>query len=464
LEYTAIAKEMQEEILYQYWHYYAICGKKVSLPGGHTLRVLSEGELNRQRGPDIRFARFLFDDIIYQGDVEFHLNASDWYHHGHHLDRAYANVLLHLIARGDAEYVHHQLSDCTIPTYVLPAPVHNIAVTHPAQNCIAGNISINKTQDILMNMALHRLEFKISSYRSALENHYPEIVFYMQFFDALGFPRNRLPFRQLAQKMPLAFIRQLLDLQTDSSDILLAIYFAQAGFLSLKNPDNFSANLIKEYKRHRFLVQTVSVSAENWNLHLVRTQNHPHFRLAAWVQTIRQYHPQSILERIELIMRERPDFSILYLQLFDLFNIDVEDYWKEHYALNKALRHRYNRKYWGKDRIIEIIINVILPLMIAVAEKEGSFGFSAYLKQFYLWLPADINYGVISRNMPWNLSYAKILPRPALFQALLYLNDNYCIDYNCIDCPLKRRPLSKSAAEKVVPLQKDEKAAVGINH
>ncbi len=450
---------MQEEILYQYWHYYAIGGKEVPLPGGHRLHILYEGELNRQKGPDIRFARFSFDGTIYQGDVEFHLSAADWYHHGHHLDRAYANVLLHLVARGETAEVRHQLGGCSIPTYILPAPRHYNTAAHPAQRCIAANTDFSNIKNALINMAIHRLDFKVSSYRSALENLSPEMLFYEQFFDAMGFPHNRMSFRQLAQKMPLALVRQILNIQRSSSTILLAVYFAQAGFLSLKTPDDFSSSLIMEYKRHRFLVQTESVSSQNWNLHLVRSQNHPHFRLAAWVQTIRQYHPVFLLDMIEHILRERFDFSILKMQLFNLFTIDAEDYWKDHYALNKPLTDRHNRKYWGTDRIIEIIINVILPLMIAKAEKEGSYGFSAYLRQFYLWVPAGINYGFISRNMPWYQSCAKALPRPALFQALLYLNENYCRDYKCADCPIGRRQPGKSAVKAVSPIKKERIAA-----
>ncbi len=432
--------------MYRYWHYYAQSGQEIKLSAAHRLQILNAGRLNRQRGPDIRHAKFILDGMVYQGDVEFHLTLADWYNHGHHLDVVYADVLLHLIAYGEATAVRHQISGGTIPTYILPAPLLKNVGLYGSQNCTAGEKKIVEIRDVLLSMALQRFEFKVSAYRSALEYRFPEVVFYDRFFDALGFPSNRFPFRQLAQKMPLALVRQFLDSPENSLMSLTAVYFGLAGFLSNGNTDKFGVALVSEYERRRCVLQAAPVSADNWNLYFVRAQNHPHFRLAAWIETIRKYHPHFLLQIIEDILRQRSDFPRLQNHLFDIFDIEAAGYWKDHFALNKPFKHRKNLGYWGADRITEIIINVILPLIVALAEKEGSYGFVAYLKQFYLWIPADIQYGLISRNMPWYRLYQEVLPAPALFQALLYLNENYCSHFNCSECPLGRRAFADSVA------------------
>jgi hypothetical protein len=438
---------MQEEALYQYWHYYALEGKEIKLSGGHRLRIIHEGELNRRKGPDIQFAQFALDDIVYQGDVEFHLSSSGWYQHGHNLDKAYANVLLHLIASGDTLAVNHQLSKSSIATYILPAPLHLNLNQHTARTCLAGAKPLTQIKESLITMALNRLDFKIHAYRSLLEYHQPEVIFYENIFDMLGLPNNRLPFRLLAKKITLSYFRQLSSYSADCGHLLLALYFGQAGFLSHANPDSYTQSLIENYKRYRYLLPEVQISSSNWDMHLIRTHNHPHFRLAAWVYTLLHYYPQTIFDLIKEVFRERPHYKQLEIQLIKLFDLEIENYWQDHYALNKRLKHRH-QKYWGRGRLTEMLLNVIIPLMIAIAEQEGSYGFAEYLRWFYLTIPTKVHYGKIERNMPWYSSYSKQLSQPALMQALIYLDNNYCQDYHCEQCPLGRKQLRTMKKEK----------------
>ncbi len=430
--------KMQEDELYQYWHYYALSGQEVKLDDNHCLRILSEGESNRQRGPDIQFAKFNLDGIVYQGDVEFHISNSDWYRHSHHLDRIYTNVLLHLVAGGTQQSVKHELSGCRIPTFILPKPCKFYFRTHPAQSCHISQINNSETKNALSTMALKRLEFKVLRCRSSLEYQQLESVFYKLFFSALGFPNNKSPFQMLSQKIEMSFIQQLLSNRWYEPSTLLALYFGQSGFLPVKNPDVTCDFFEKEYKKYYPYLSAAPLATENWNLHLVRAHNHPHFRLAAWVYTFYYYYPQSLFMIIIKIFSERPSFPVLKTQLLELFHIKVNGYWKDHYALNKQRRYIQNKYYWGNLRIIEIILNVILPLMIAQAELRGSHGFSEYIRRFFLWIPAGISYNKIRRNMPWYIEYKSLLPEPALFQAYLYLDENYCQKYRCTECPLNR--------------------------
>jgi len=429
---------MQEEELYQYWHYYALSGEEVVFGGNHRLRIMTKGENNRQRGPDIQFAKFDLDGIVYQGDVEFHISVGDWYRHGHHLDRGYTNVLLHLVAGGNEGFVLHELNGCRIPTFILPKPTDTFFSRHPAQSCHTPSLNSIDEKDVLIHLALERLEFKVSSCRSSLEYQQPEAVFYQLFFSAMGFPNNKFPFQMLSEKIKISFIQQLYSYNGYEPAILLALYFGLSGFLPVKNPDVASTQFEKAFKKYHFLINGAPLASTNWNLHLVRAHNHPHFRLAAWVYTLSHYYPKSLFLIIKEIFNKRSSFSVLKFELFELFHIEVSGYWKDHFALCKPLNHSQNRYYWGDLRITEIILNVIIPLIITEAELHGSFGFSEYIKGFFLWLSGDINYGKIRRNMPWYSEYKNLLSGPALFQAFLNLEENYCLKYRCAVCPLNR--------------------------
>jgi hypothetical protein len=64
---------------------------------GLTLEVIHPGKWNRLGGPDFLDADISLNGIRRRGDIEFHLNAKDWNHHGHTQDPAYRNVILHAV-------------------------------------------------------------------------------------------------------------------------------------------------------------------------------------------------------------------------------------------------------------------------------------------------------------------------------------------------------------------------------
>ncbi len=66
-------------------------------------KIINPGILNHYSGPDFLEAVIQFPDgSIKRGDVEIHHSVSDWYSHGHHLDKHYENVVLHVIIYGQA--------------------------------------------------------------------------------------------------------------------------------------------------------------------------------------------------------------------------------------------------------------------------------------------------------------------------------------------------------------------------
>jgi Protein of unknown function (DUF2851) len=95
---------------------------------GRPLRIAHPGRWNLLGGPDFRQARLLLGGEDLTGDVELHLHAGDWAAHAHAVDRAYAQVVLHVVLFPPAPGEQARRADGRpIPTLVLlPLLLHDL--------------------------------------------------------------------------------------------------------------------------------------------------------------------------------------------------------------------------------------------------------------------------------------------------------------------------------------------------
>ena len=95
----------------------------------------------------------------------------------------------------------------------------------------------------------------------------------------------------------------------------------------------------------------------------------------------------------------------------------------------------------------ELLVNLILPLFSALATNSGSLGFSRYLEDFFLQVPARGGYSRF-RQLNGTL-FQKKQPTLALYQGLFYLDAYYCRARKCAICPLKQKSeLNKAGNNK----------------
>lgn len=99
---------MTEAYLQFVWHKMRLPVPELCLTDGTPITVKSPGKHNELRsGPDFSHGIVEFDKITFHGPIEIHINASDWYKHGHHEDRAYDPVILHVVMNNDTNVVQN---------------------------------------------------------------------------------------------------------------------------------------------------------------------------------------------------------------------------------------------------------------------------------------------------------------------------------------------------------------------
>ena len=74
---------MKEQLLHFIWQYKLFNTKNLQTTHGASLQVLDFGRYNKDAGPDFWNAKIKIDDIILVGNIELHINASDWKTHKH---------------------------------------------------------------------------------------------------------------------------------------------------------------------------------------------------------------------------------------------------------------------------------------------------------------------------------------------------------------------------------------------
>jgi hypothetical protein len=68
---------------------------------GERISIIDVGNHNTNAGPDFLNAKIKIENLTWVGNVEIHVNSSDWIRHKHQNDKAYNNVILHLVYNDD---------------------------------------------------------------------------------------------------------------------------------------------------------------------------------------------------------------------------------------------------------------------------------------------------------------------------------------------------------------------------
>jgi hypothetical protein len=425
---------MQETDLYRYWEYYS--RKQTVLNWkGNTLQILEPGSLNTRFGPDITHSRFCLNGVVYQGSVEFHVRINDWYLHGHDYDPAYQDVIFHVLAiepEKNQTNVSHKFSGNEIPVFVLKAPrfkemPYKVCHPQPADNPA-------QVKNALQNLALQRLAEKVILYKNLLERYSAHFIFYQKFLRALGYPYNKQCFEMLALKVPPLIYEN----EKGNPDLLLALYLGCSGFLHKGYKDAYPLKLRRIYNESSVILSTSSLNCPRWQLAGVRPLNHPHFRIACWVNLLVNSFSDTPFSCIYSILEQRLDYLKAFQAIKKYLSCMPEGYWEKHYALEKKFSKTLNRNFLSEARIKEIITNLIIPLSIAMAGQVSNTGFVYYLEGMYLWLPGKIYYQAILKKIPWVVEYSSYWNAFNSGQSAIALFDHYCVPGKCKKCPIGR--------------------------
>jgi hypothetical protein len=421
---------MKEEFLHFIWKnklYNEIVASNLRI----KIEILEKGIHNFNAGPDFFNAKIKIDKTVWAGNVEIHVKASDWENHGHHLDKAYNNVILHLVHMHDKD-VFHQNGNSVMTAkinfdqdYLTKYKTLIRSVKHIACSDCFQKIDAFTVNSWLTNVLIERIESKTDYLKSLLEftGNNQEEAFYISLAGSFGFKVNTEPFEWLAKSLPS------LILAKNKNDRLKieALLFGQSGFLDEEFVnDAYYNSLKKEYLFLKTKYQLKPIEKHLWKFLRIRPVNFPTIRIAQFASLV--FKSSHLFSKILEIKTEK--------ELLSLFEIEVHDYWSTHFVFGKTTRMM--KKSFGINAVENIIINTVLPFLFLYGKEKNNEEFMNRALNFYEQFKPETNH-IIKKWEDLGLN-----PKNAYeSQALIELYNSYCMKRRCLECRIGGKLLMK---------------------
>lgn len=391
---------MPEIVLHYIWEHCLWAGFEQYTTDGKKVEILSVGEHNRDAGPDYSHARIRIDGKEWVGNIEIHVCASDWTKHHHHLDKAYDNIILHVVRTADKP-IYNSKGEL-VPQCELNYPSDKdylSALFESAQRMDSAIARIGCAEQLLHDPRLltegwrktllcKRLECKRASITRLLEitKGSWEHALYISLARNFGFHTNSVPFEELAINTPLSCLQK----HRNSLFQLTALLLGQAGLV--QEPE-----LQKEYDFLRVKFGLTPLEGSIWKHARLRPQNSPELRIRQFAQLMHQ--SENLLSKI----------------------LDTDDL--------KELEVLFAVPQMGKSSVDILLINTVIPYKYAYALHQNNPVKAEQAMRLMEKIPAENN--TIVRQ--WRVLGQEV-KNAADTQALLHLYQNYCQHHECINC------------------------------
>lgn len=420
-----------ERLMQFVWQHRLGAGNDAATVDGRRVRIIDQGRLNTDAGPDFFNASVQIGNETWVGNVEIHVRASDWYRHHHDTDPAYDSVILHVVQHDDAPV--RRKDGSVIPQMVLHCTAEaarrcNLLLEHaptalPCVNTIKALPHIYHT-DWLTALAMERLYKKSSRILEIVEQtggHW-EGAAYITLSRGLGFGLNSEPFETLAKNLPLKFLNK----HHDELQTVEALLFGQAGLIPPPSDgeEPYVARLRTEFDfmAHKFSLTPLPLS---WKMARTRPQNFPHRRLAILAQMI----------HLGFYLVGKLDDSRSINDMRALFDIRLTGFWTNHYTF--AGKGGCTPQALSRSSVDTLIVNVAIPLLHARATARGDLDGMSRCADLLQQLKSEENSIV-------RLFAEAGVESPDAFtsQAMIELRREYCEKKKCIYCRFGHRMLS----------------------
>lgn len=462
-----------EHWIYQLWERNYFSTIPLKTIEGHEVVIISTGIRNEDTGPDFKSVSIKIDDQIYNGDLEIHRAPEDWYLHSHHADPAYNQVVMHLVI-GPEKYKEPaiRLNRQPVPIQVfVDIPEYQLSFLTkryqllspnqvPASICELSTRSTTEKLFIIDSFGRQRFQDKVDRFIDLRQTSSWNQILYMGIMEALGYSKNQIPFRKLAQLFPFeALMREFHSIATEEALLYpLGLLLGLAGLLPSQD-SSFDWRKVKDEDTHQYVAQLekfwrqfsqrlglTAMRKEEWQFFRMRPTNFPTRRLAGAALILHRFVYEGILEKIlRIIQGLKTNYNQLIHEIEDCFVCNTGGYWATHYRLEEKpseLLHKKSTTLVGRDRARNIIVNVILPGCSAYASETEDEMLKIEILQIHQAYPKESSNSIIKEMTVRLFGKAhhshQLIDTAAKQQGLIHLYKLYCHRVECKRCSEER--------------------------
>jgi hypothetical protein len=290
-----------------------------------------------------------------------------------------------------------------------------------------------------------RFQSRIQAFRD-LRNQFMmewDDLLYYGFMDALGFSKNREPFRKLARLVPHDQLTAAIRNDNDSTALMKtqAVLFGAAGLLDFELKtvqDNtlipYLQRLLQLWHDYRQTHILQPMTSTDWQLFRLRPVNYPTLRIAGFSQWLTRHRSGSLVALFLNIIHSSSSSALIY-NMENLLVIPAFGYWNRHYIWDDAGRTQ-SHELIGRQRAHEMIVNVILPVLALYADHTKDQSLNERIRAVFR-TSASHEVNSVTRYMTGQL-YRSVKPERYTIQfaqGLIHLYKR-CVVYDCCDCRL----------------------------
>jgi Protein of unknown function (DUF2851) len=410
---------MTERLLQFIWQFQYFNSAALQTATGALLQIIQSGQYNTNQGPDFLEARIKVDDTMLVGNIELHINASDWNKHRHNDDANYNNVILHVVWCNDISQLSSRVPVLVLQDRIAKPLLRQYDEWMQQQAFIPCSSAVGQVKELVWllwkeRLLIERLQRKSEYILEIFQqnNHHWEETCWQMLAKNFGVKINAEAFESIAKTIPVS----ILSRHKNQIITLEALLLGQAGLLECDFREEYPRLLQREYAflQHKHKLRKI---AEPIHFLRMRPATFPTVRLAQLAMLIHHsFHLFSTMKEAGSIK-----------ELSQLLNITANDYWHYHYVLDESTG--YKKKNLGNEMVNNIIINTVAPILFAY----GLYHKDQPVKDRALKWLGDASAEKNSITRGWQqLGIASEQAYDS--QSLIELKTQYCDKKKCLDC------------------------------
>ncbi|MBN1559935.1 DUF2851 family protein [candidate division KSB1 bacterium] len=455
-----IEEPAREGFLYHLWLDRQFESQTLRTIDGHAVEILEKGVRNYDSGPDFLNALIRIDAELERGDIEIHPIAGDWYAHGHHRDPRYNHVILHLVTMDCPPSFRTIRQDAAlIPTLNLDNYLEKTAeelqvetdVRAQRFQCALALEDKSLIRQLVERAGDARFNVKKGRFSERRQNDPWNQLIYQSILEALGYSKNQIPFRRLAETVPIETLWSCIwNDPPDRARLKCEAYlFGAAGLLPSQKPATATPPMVKKYveeldilwRHFPFRAKIDTLRPEAWQFFRLRPSNFPTRRIAAAATIAVRFATDGFIGTFVKAIADVLQKPLkVCRELERLFVMPYHDFWSHHFSFEESKSITAASKdscLLGEERSRDIIVNVVLPALVVYAEEAHDYKLKNVILETYTSYPL-LTENDLTRQMCEQIfatpRQPDIITGARMQQGLIHLKKEMCRPEQCDVC------------------------------